>query len=470
MSFSLIYADTITVDIDGTGDYITIQEGIDNSVDGDIVLVYPGRYIDNVNFNGHSITLASLELTTGNEAYIDSTIIDGNRAGSCVTVLNNEDAVISGFTITNGKGTEWPNEDARGGGILAANWYADNTKLDVINCVIEKNIARNGGGMFIGGAASKILPITLSGVTIKQNYSIIGGGIHDYFAKPIFDSDNLCNIYNNHAGMGQDIYAYDSCHVHIVVDTFTVMNPEGYFAEYIRFYDYAGEVSFDIQNAWLEEINHDLYVAANGDDNNSGLSQDDPLKTIALATYRIASDSLNQKTVHVAEGDYSQALNDQIFPISLKSNTSLVGENIDTKIIHDDSFNNITIYFSNNKKNITVEELTLEAEVNVQSIINSSKEKNVKNTFRNLIFRDIMCVGGSAIRASYSDSIYYENILFNNIQSDNVGCIFHNKYNAIMRNCVFINNVSSGALSYITKFNANEFVKTANCIFSNKII
>ncbi|MCD6329165.1 MAG: DUF1565 domain-containing protein, partial [Candidatus Cloacimonetes bacterium] len=344
MLYSLLNADTITVDIDGTGDYTSIQEGIDNSQDGDIVLVYPGRYIENMNFNGHSITLASLELTKGNDAYIDSTIIDGNRAGSCVTVLNNEDAVIRGFTITNGKGNEWPNEDARGGGILASNWYADDTELDVINCVIENNIARSGGGMFIGGAASKIFPITLSGVTIKHNYSLIGGGIDDYFAKPIFDNTNLCNIYDNHAGLGQDIYAYDSCHIHVVVDTFSVMNPEGYFAEYKRFYDYAGEFSFDIQNSWMEEINYDLYVAPDGDDNNSGLSPGDPLKTIALATYRITSDSLNPKTVRVAEGDYSKALNDQIFPISLKSNTSLVGENIDTKITHDDSIFTITIY------------------------------------------------------------------------------------------------------------------------------
>ena len=143
---SHLFTDTIIVDIDGTGDYITIQEGIDNSQDGDIVLVYPGRYIENVNFNGHSITLASLELTTGNEVYIDSTIIDGNRTGSCATVLNNEDAVIRGFTITNGKGPEWPATSSYGGGILAANWYADDTELDVINCIITDNIAGNGGG------------------------------------------------------------------------------------------------------------------------------------------------------------------------------------------------------------------------------------------------------------------------------------------------------------------------------------
>ncbi len=37
---------TITVDIEGTGDYTSIQEGINASADGDTVLVYPGRYFE----------------------------------------------------------------------------------------------------------------------------------------------------------------------------------------------------------------------------------------------------------------------------------------------------------------------------------------------------------------------------------------------------------------------------------------
>ncbi len=70
---------TIEVDIEGNGDYTLIQAGIDASSDGDIVLVYPGRYFENVNLNNKNITLCSLEMTTGNSEYIASTIIDGNE-------------------------------------------------------------------------------------------------------------------------------------------------------------------------------------------------------------------------------------------------------------------------------------------------------------------------------------------------------------------------------------------------------
>ena len=73
-------------------DYLTIQEGIDHSSDGDTVLVDPGTYGENVNFNGHNITLASLFLTTGDTSYISSTIIDGSQDTSVIIFESGEDS------------------------------------------------------------------------------------------------------------------------------------------------------------------------------------------------------------------------------------------------------------------------------------------------------------------------------------------------------------------------------------------
>ena len=86
-------------------DYATIQEGIDASSDGDTVLVQPGMYVENINFNGHNIVLGSLFLTTGDADYISSTIIDGNGDGSVVSFGLWEDnrSCITGFTIQNGR-------------------------------------------------------------------------------------------------------------------------------------------------------------------------------------------------------------------------------------------------------------------------------------------------------------------------------------------------------------------------------
>ena len=85
-------------------DYATIQGGIDASSNGDTVLVQPGTYVENINFNGHNIVLGSLFLTTGDRSYIQQTVIDGDSAGSVITFSDGIDdrSHVTGFTIQNG--------------------------------------------------------------------------------------------------------------------------------------------------------------------------------------------------------------------------------------------------------------------------------------------------------------------------------------------------------------------------------
>ena len=87
---TILYSTIINI----PADYDTIQHGINASANTDTVLVQPGTYVENINFYGQLITVASLFLTTQNEAYISSTIIDGNQAGRVVSFLNGEDKYI----------------------------------------------------------------------------------------------------------------------------------------------------------------------------------------------------------------------------------------------------------------------------------------------------------------------------------------------------------------------------------------
>jgi len=144
-------------------DYATIQEGIDSSSHGDTVLVQPGTYIENINFNGHNIVLGSMFLMTGDTSYISQTIIDGDRNGSVIIFENSEDstAIIIGFTIQNGF-------DSGGGGI-----FCELASPCIRNNLITGNEALSRGG---GGILCNESNATINNNVITNNTADWDGG------------------------------------------------------------------------------------------------------------------------------------------------------------------------------------------------------------------------------------------------------------------------------------------------------
>jgi hypothetical protein len=93
--------------------YPSIQGAMTAAANGDTILVAPGTYVENIDFLGKSVHLLS-------EQGPEVTIIDGNQAGSCVTFADGEDenAIIEGFTLTNGSGRDVPGLPDVGGGVF----------------------------------------------------------------------------------------------------------------------------------------------------------------------------------------------------------------------------------------------------------------------------------------------------------------------------------------------------------------
>lgn len=265
----LIAASTRATIISVPGDYPTIQAAIDAAVDNDTVLVAPGRYVENINYNGKNIAITSYFMFERNTEYIFNTIIDGSNqshpdTGSTVIIKDNAGpaARLQGFTITGGTGTlfEWTagTFDRQGGGIMIHrssaiiqyNYIYNNEAINssgiygaggggiegkhgspqILNNIIAYNrgqygcgigmdycagtisnnvIAYNYGGELYGGAG---IQKNAGGATLIENNTIAynvsgsqGGGIRVFSANPII-RNNV--IWYNVAPSYPQVYGY----------------------------------------------------------------------------------------------------------------------------------------------------------------------------------------------------------------------------------------------------------------------
>jgi predicted outer membrane repeat protein len=145
-------------------EYDSIQAAIDSSTDGDTILVQPGTYTEIVNYSGKNVVVGSLFLTTGDTAYMDSTIIDGNANGRSVVVFRTEEdssAVLTGFTIRNGD-TDY------GGGIYIRGASPTISHVVITDC----HASRVGGGIYCTQGATPVI----SNVIMTGNDAVTGGG------------------------------------------------------------------------------------------------------------------------------------------------------------------------------------------------------------------------------------------------------------------------------------------------------
>jgi len=533
---SCLYSTIINI----PADQPTIQAGIDASVDADTVLVQPGTYFENINYNGKNITVASLFLTTQDTTYISQTVIDGSQLSypdnaSVVFFSNGEDstAILCGFTICNGTGSLGGGMTIVGGGIYCygsspslinlavldnegGGIYCSNSNPGLENVTITGNSAGSGGGIynyynsnpilenvtisnnsalnsgggvfcyassnmnlenvkitnnsagFSGGGIRcgdawrsdlSLTNVTIAGnsagfdgggiscvdnsnlnfmnVTIAGNSANNGGGIHCSNSNLSFDPIDRCNIFLNYANTsGCDLYAYNCNTIDVIVDTFTVLQPDDFFASPIDNY------TFDILNAKIEQVDQDLYVSPDGSDENSGLTVDDPLLTISCALVKVLPDSINPLTINLLNGTYSPSGSGEIFPLYCRSNISLIGEEEIFTILDGEGQNRILK--CENDTNFSIENMTIQ-----NGYVNYYNDNgggiycvNSNLSIKNVTITDSYAeMRGGGIYCNHSSNLSLEDVtLINNSARWGGGIYCHHNSSSSLENVTIIDN------------------------------
>ena len=190
--------------------YSKIQFAIDATIDGDMIIVRPGIYYENINLKGKDISLVSEHfIRNGETQLIKDTIIDGGKKGTVIRMQSGEsrNALIWGFTIQNGLGTG-TNEDYTAGGGININTHKNidgllpsgaSSSPDIMYCIFKNNDGGGGNGSAIH-AYSKwenygISSPRFTHCVFYENVSpavLIGEGVNGIFSNiTVADNDTI---------------------------------------------------------------------------------------------------------------------------------------------------------------------------------------------------------------------------------------------------------------------------------------
>ncbi|MFH1146669.1 MAG: Calx-beta domain-containing protein [Pseudomonadota bacterium] len=192
----------LAANLDVPGDFSTIQAAVDASVDGDVVIVAPGTYTENIDFLGKAIAVRSAQ--PNNPAIADATVIDGGGVGAAVTFKGGEgvSSVLNGLTIENGN-------DGCGGGISC-----QQSSPSIMNCRIRQNRGQHGGGI---GCLSGAAPVIVNCLIYSNEADLTGGGIYaDADSCPVITN---CVIADNDTSLfgGGGLYCVEAIVTNCIV-------------------------------------------------------------------------------------------------------------------------------------------------------------------------------------------------------------------------------------------------------------
>jgi hypothetical protein len=188
-------------------EYASVQAAIDAGQDGDTIIVQPGTYEESIVFGGKNLVVRSQD--PNDPQIVAATILQapaprrGSAAVTVVNFLNGESraAVLSGFTITGGTGSIFPETPGAsfGGGILCI-LSSPTITLNVITGNLVSMVGgTNGAGDYGGGVACFSSNALITRNVLRGNTAYAGGAVFVQGGAPLI-ANNI--IYDNKAVAG----------------------------------------------------------------------------------------------------------------------------------------------------------------------------------------------------------------------------------------------------------------------------
>lgn len=354
-----------------------IQMGILMAEDGDTVLVHPGIYYENVYLN-KEITLTSLAIYDDlfnweNNANIMTTVIDGietplgSTYGSCLAIVaplgtDGEPIpitpVILGFTFRHGKGTRLSEvapydpelilQTRVGGGMLIAGAFP---KVR-FNHFINNGLIDRAAAVSRGGAAYAGTDIDID--EVRPGLPSLNFHVRE---DTLDFSPNL--FQGNIAQVGRSMYVEGNDLVWDVRNSrFDIYNCEDETVSSLWFANAPG-AAYDFRFGQGQEcsINHDMWIAPFGSDENGTGSPQQPFRSITHALQRAGGSEDHHLGIHIIGGFYSPFSSGEQIPLNIPNYVSLMGDPFDPPVISAEDQGSVIVF--NNVWNSHLERLII---------------------------------------------------------------------------------------------------------------
>jgi predicted outer membrane repeat protein len=359
--------------------------------------------ISNCAFEGNTTTRqgGAIHAGTGSQPLIHGSVFIGN------TAVQFGGAVLSGF----------------------------NAHVTIDDCLFADNVTHRDGG----AVAAYFGTVTVGATHFLQNRARLTGGAV-YVSQTGSDLAMTPNIfYDNAAVLGADLAAADVFDIPIPASTNT------FSGVFLSEYNVSPQPAFDLSgSSGADPINSDMFVAPSGDDDNSGTTPSEPVRTIRAALSRIVADTNANETltVYLAEGEY--ALADEPWPgtLPLLSGITVRGSSAEDVIIDAGGIGPVTgAFWGNRVEQTALKHLTIRN--SLAAAVNASFSTMWIDQCR--FMNNLSPAQGGAIAFSGGFLSLRNSLFSGNSASTSGGALDIRQYGSLlMANCDFINNQASG--------------------------